>query len=359
MSFHKADFVPGTLIKVNNKGVRGFGNTITKKTHIGTIKWKVYNDDGLVHDIIKPNSYYVPSGRSRLLSPQQQAQDNHPVQNGTWCATYHDSVVCYWDQQKYKITKPLDPGSTNVGTTNTASGVDQAIAAVDSIWDSTKDYAMDSMVSIPEIMPELYPLGTDDHGIPIETVDSRALHTSPVDEEDNEQQHQITPDPEGDREHSKEQSKKVRPLQLLVLPTETDIRPINSPRNNSDENEMKNRRLLQWWHEKLGHISMHTIQNMASKGMLPAGIAPMQSTGDDQTSMEDQSYTKTNQHCHHGTRGLRLSGSTRIQNPRSIGTAKGNSYKGTIQSGHSIRGSQPSVITHSSICSKLRMHPKP
>jgi hypothetical protein len=36
---------------------------------------------------------------------------------------------------------------------------------------------------------------------------------------------------------------------------------------------MKNRSILQWWHERLGYVSMHTIQHMASKGMLPAGIA--------------------------------------------------------------------------------------
>jgi hypothetical protein len=126
MSFQKSDFIAGTLKKVKDKGVRGFGNTITKITHDGTIKWRIYDDNGMSHDIIIPNSYYVPAGKSRLLSPQhwsQQANDNHPAQNGTWCATYHDSVVCYWDQQKFKITVPIDPGNSNVGTIYTASGV--------------------------------------------------------------------------------------------------------------------------------------------------------------------------------------------------------------------------------------------
>jgi hypothetical protein len=160
MSFQKSDFVPGSLMKVRDKGVRGFRNTIMKITHVGTIKWKIYDDDGMIHDIIIPNSHYVSMGKSRLLSPQhwsQQLHNNHPTPNGTWCATYHDSVVCYWGQQKYKVTVPLDPGNTNIYTIHTASVIDPAISAVESIWDSAKDYAMDSLVIIPEIVPDLYP----------------------------------------------------------------------------------------------------------------------------------------------------------------------------------------------------------
>jgi hypothetical protein len=194
--------------------------------------------------------------------------------------------------------------------------VDQAISAVDSIWETTKDYAMDSLVSIPEIIPDRYPPGSDDHGIPIETnIDSIPEH-----EVDTNQDHPSTPDPEGDT--SQHQSaepdsegeyvtgakgsriKKGRPLHLLDLPTESDIRSRSNTKSNSDENEMKNRRLLQWWHERLGHISMHTIQHMASKGLLPAGIAKckvptMHVRHDDQTPMEDKSGPKTNEYSHH------------------------------------------------------------
>jgi hypothetical protein len=86
MSFQKSDFIPGTLMKVRDKVVRGFGNTISRITHVGTIKWKIYDDDGRIHDIIIPNSYYVPTGKSRLLSPQhwsQKVNDHHPHPKGT------------------------------------------------------------------------------------------------------------------------------------------------------------------------------------------------------------------------------------------------------------------------------------
>jgi hypothetical protein len=66
-------------------------------------------------------------------------------------------MVCHWDQQRFKATIPIDPGHTNVGTIYTASGVDQALTAIDSVWESAKEFAMDSIVRIPEIAPERYP----------------------------------------------------------------------------------------------------------------------------------------------------------------------------------------------------------
>jgi hypothetical protein len=80
------DFIPGTTKTVENKQVRGFGNTINKITHQGMIRWKVYDDTGKDHNIVVPDSYYVPDCEIRLLSPQHWAQelnDNYPVRDGT------------------------------------------------------------------------------------------------------------------------------------------------------------------------------------------------------------------------------------------------------------------------------------
>jgi hypothetical protein len=76
------DFIKSSMRKVSQKGVRGFGKTITPITHISTIRWSIYDNDGRLHKIEIPNSYYVPAGSSRLLSPQhwsQQAGDGHPI----------------------------------------------------------------------------------------------------------------------------------------------------------------------------------------------------------------------------------------------------------------------------------------
>lgn len=79
-------------------------------------------------DIIIPNSLYVPNTQMRLLSPQHYAQesnDNQPKKDGTWCATYHDRIVLYWKQRRYKRTiktQKLSQGGNNVSNLYTAPG---------------------------------------------------------------------------------------------------------------------------------------------------------------------------------------------------------------------------------------------
>jgi hypothetical protein len=82
---------------------------------------------GCTHSILLPNTYYSPHGKHRFLCPQhwvQSANDNHPYPNGTWCATYADSIVLYWDQQQYRRTIKFLP-NTNVGVIRTAPGIQQ------------------------------------------------------------------------------------------------------------------------------------------------------------------------------------------------------------------------------------------
>ena len=44
------------------------------------------------------------------------------MRRGTWCATYDNEVVLYWDQQRLKRTIPLDPEDNNIASIRTAPG---------------------------------------------------------------------------------------------------------------------------------------------------------------------------------------------------------------------------------------------
>ena len=68
ISHQSADFV-GPL-RESNRVIKSFGGGKTKSPMIGTLKWKWLDDDGKEHVAIIPNSYYVPEGKVRLLSPQ-------------------------------------------------------------------------------------------------------------------------------------------------------------------------------------------------------------------------------------------------------------------------------------------------
>jgi hypothetical protein len=83
MSYSRADFIKGTLVPLQDKSVLGFGASRTQITHMGTIRWKIADNNGVVQTLTIPNSFFVPTGTVRLLSPQHLAQemdDNFPSQ---------------------------------------------------------------------------------------------------------------------------------------------------------------------------------------------------------------------------------------------------------------------------------------
>jgi hypothetical protein len=91
----------------------------------GTIRWYIEDDDGVTHAIEIPNGIYLPTAPSRLLSPQhwaQEARDNKPDKDGTWCATYQDAVILWWGQRKFRRTIKIDRHGSNVATIRTAPG---------------------------------------------------------------------------------------------------------------------------------------------------------------------------------------------------------------------------------------------
>ena len=62
------DFV-GEVHK-SDRVIKGFAGTRTTNVKKGTVLWKWEDDMGQVHEFLIPNSYYVPQGGCRLLSPQ-------------------------------------------------------------------------------------------------------------------------------------------------------------------------------------------------------------------------------------------------------------------------------------------------
>ena len=67
-----ADF-DGPLDDVD-RSIRGFGGSRTTGVKKGTLVWRWEDDEGKPHKFKIPNSYYVPAGGVRLLSPQHLTQ---------------------------------------------------------------------------------------------------------------------------------------------------------------------------------------------------------------------------------------------------------------------------------------------
>jgi hypothetical protein len=89
----------------------------------GTFKFKIKDDNGMLHGIKFPNSLYVPELKRCLLSPQhwvQEAKDNFPRPIGTRMSLDDEFYYVHWGIAKYQKLIPYNP-MTNVPILYTAA----------------------------------------------------------------------------------------------------------------------------------------------------------------------------------------------------------------------------------------------
>lgn len=105
-----------------DRTIRGFGGTTHTGIKRGTLKCSIADDQGKTYHFIIPKSYYVPAGGVRLLSPQHWAkQYKNKTKKMAKSTTYYENVVLEWNDNKCKLTIPLDD-ITNVATINSSPG---------------------------------------------------------------------------------------------------------------------------------------------------------------------------------------------------------------------------------------------
>ena len=111
-------------IQKTNKVIKGYGGTRTHNVFQGTMRLSMEDDNGTVETFYIPNSYYVPDGDARLLSPQHWAKylknSQQPPKNVAPEQTFQDRIVLTWNKGQSVKTIPLD--HHNVATFNIATG---------------------------------------------------------------------------------------------------------------------------------------------------------------------------------------------------------------------------------------------
>ena len=110
------DFIKGTVKQTNTK-IMGIGNATS--TCVGTVRWRIVDDQGRRHELQIPGTRYQESLPFRLLCPQHVAQTYKDPQ--TTCLTTMDKVIFVWGEGKWKRTLPLHK-SSNVGIMWSAPG---------------------------------------------------------------------------------------------------------------------------------------------------------------------------------------------------------------------------------------------
>ncbi len=122
ISHEITDFV-GDMVD-STRTIHGFLGSRTQVVKKGTLLWRWQDDDRQVHTFRIPNSYYIPSGKTRLLSPQHWAKemkDHKPIRVGTGEYLSDTDIILFWNQRKHKLTILLSK-ETNISTFFSAPG---------------------------------------------------------------------------------------------------------------------------------------------------------------------------------------------------------------------------------------------
>ena len=238
------DFVDGKVTKLN-RAIKGFGGTKTMNVSQGTLVWKWTDDTGELHRFEIPNSYYVPDGKVRLLSPQHWAQtqkDNKPIQ-GTGETTDAKNVTLFWNQRQNKLTVPISK-KDNVATFQLASGYTEFHTFCAECEIDTDQEDENPIIASPTFI-------SDDEG------SSNNQPTTNVDDHDATRQTGWV--------------QRETPVTFdLNGPKPTTVNYVTDEEERIPETDAA---ILMRYHHQFGHISFKRLREMAKQGIIPRRLA--------------------------------------------------------------------------------------
>ncbi|KAI2494626.1 hypothetical protein MHU86_19904 [Fragilaria crotonensis] len=272
ISHVKEDFV-GKL-RPTDRVVKGFAGTRTTNVQVGTLRWSWEDELGRKHTFTIPNSYYVPDGRVRLLSPQHWSQTQTTGPERDKCGEYTNGRECvlFWGGGKYKVDIPLGKND-NVATFTMASGFEKfrAFCCEAELDESTRD-----VIAMPSGL-----VSDDEEDDEVETGNNEMLTNAwKHSNEANPTPTTHTLDGPSSTLSKGETSKAAtnKPPQTGEQPTTTDMElprttNVNIILDEEDRQPANDLAELLAIHHQFGHISMRKLQEMAKQGILPRRLS--------------------------------------------------------------------------------------
>jgi hypothetical protein len=249
ISCDRRDF-PGEL-KPCSRSVEGFGGALHYNVWIGTLVWTWDDDEGMQHTFSIPNSYYIPDGKVKLLSPQHwvQSQRGATTRRDMGSITNGRETILFWNRGRCRRTIPLDVDGNNVATYQLSSGYTRYQAYCQEI--NTAPQEEDAN---PLTREEL--LALDAHIIPND--EESETSSPPIDDDEWENDPPV-------RNHP-------RSFDINGPGTVQDNIPDVVPDEEDQIQENPVASLLRY-HYNFGHISFAKLQEMAKRGILPTNLA--------------------------------------------------------------------------------------
>ncbi|KAI2496051.1 hypothetical protein MHU86_18472 [Fragilaria crotonensis] len=261
ISHTREDFI-GEL-KPSSRVVKGFGGSRTTNVHVGTIRWSWEDDAGCKSTFDIPNSYFIPDGKVRLLSPQHWAQSqtgsNRNRKNSCGEHTNATECVLYWNDGASKRHVPLGKRD-NVATFSLAHGYSQFAAFCCEIDDA--DHCRQPMALPSGIISD----DDDDDAhdeVPVTTALSWQHFWQRPPEVDNDKPSQTDFNLQGPPTTNSEGENAT--ANMVSTPNVILDEETRQPKEEMAE--------LLMLHHQYGHVPMKKLQTMAEQGILPRRLA--------------------------------------------------------------------------------------
>ena len=253
--------------------VKGMGGDKIAVTAVGTIRWRVDDEDGTSHSFLIPGSLYIPESPARLFSPQhwaQESKDDVPKKNGTWQATFADHVMIVWGQERFRKIIPFD--KSNVATFSTTPGcrefrVFRACLEEEQGSDGESEEGLQGVVAFDAtlivddeedtITDQENDQKDDESIVPIERQERSDGLTS-NDQNEHDTDHGYVKDT-GHHDTSYDKYQNV----AVVEDIEDD----------AFEGKLKPTAEMLLWHYRMGHVPFPRLQTMAKEGLLPRRLS--------------------------------------------------------------------------------------
>jgi len=298
-----------------NKVIKGFGGSKDTAVKTGTLVWNLEDDQGMVHKLRIPNSYYAPNGQARLLSPQHMA---HALKDplGTGETTNGKECQLYWMNKQF--TRTVQRDENNVFTFDLAPGfsnyhafcsevrnedpteipesdiTDDLYAQNNYVSDDSDDDADSDIESVADSEGEEVPSEQQEILRHVESPKwprmtrqwfQREPTTAPKQESDDQfdgtaKETEQEAEMEVETVNENEVDEPDMPQSVEFDLNGSNAKNVNVPlpaiipdeEEQIEEKETAAAQLLRI-HHNFGHISMRKLQNMAKQGVLPKRLA--------------------------------------------------------------------------------------
>ena len=241
---------------MKRKGIVGSAEA----TYRRTVKWKIEDDNNMVHTFTIQNTYYIANAPTRILLPQhfaQQMQGHEPHAEGTGCTTTSTAIVLFWNQRKFTKTVKLDP-KLNIAMMNTAPGIQQYKSYIMNQGDKPNKH---THIFETHIIPEEESdQEQEDDDLSFQPSDpGQAINKSGLD-------HKVHHANESTAEDTQQNHNDTTTAEEFSLELPHTIPDNKEPTMISAQDE------LMRWHYRLNHLSLKRMFKMAKQGLLPKKI---------------------------------------------------------------------------------------